>query len=132
MEITINLDTLTPQQAFEIGFQLRQRPAYEPLPKVEAIPVVAEPSTRKAIRKQRTATSPSNKWRFNTSISRDIIAAIVQAKFEGATLLQIANDLNSLGYKSVSGKPWSDQMVWSVAYSKQAKSAWKALGAVNA
>lgn len=132
MEITINLDTLTPQQAFEIGFQLRQRPAYEPLPKVDAVPVVTESPRTKAIRKKRTATSASNKWRWNTSVDRNTVLVIVRARFEGRKLLEIAGDLNRLGYKSVSGKPWSDQMVWSVAYSKQAKSAWKELGAVNA
>lgn len=133
MEIKININELTRQQAFEIGYQLGKVSEHSATPTtVQAGQVITEMPKNKKQRKQRTANSPSNKWRFNTSVSRDTIAAIVQAKFEGASLQAIANDLNALGYKSVSGKPWSDQMVWSVAYSKQAKSAWRALEANNA
>jgi hypothetical protein len=120
MEITINLDTLTPQQAFEIGFQLRQRPEYQEAPVIQA---TLEPKERK-IRKPRNPRA-SRKFLWNTSASTDIIQLSLYLYKSGLILAKVADALNERQVQSISGKPWTEQMVWAVIYSKQAKPLWK-------
>jgi len=120
MEITINLDSLTPRQAFEIGFQLRQRPQYEEAPVIQA---TLEPKQPKA-RKPRSPRA-SNRFRFNTSASMEVIQLTVYLRQSGFTLQEVADKLNERQVPSISGKPWSEQMAWAVMYSKQAKPLWK-------
>lgn len=120
MEITINLDSLTPRQAFEIGFQLRQRPQYEETPVIEATPAPKQHQPRKP-RSGRT----SHRFKYNTSASLDVIQLMVYLSQSGFTLQQVADKLNERQIPSISGKPWSEQMAWAVMYSKQAKPLWK-------
>ena len=120
MEITINLDSLTPRQAFEIGFQLRQRPEYQEPPVINATLEPKQHQPRKLPRPR-----PSNRFRFNTSASLDVIQLMVHLRQSGFTLQQVADKLNERQIPSISGKPWSEQMAWSVMYSKQAKPLWK-------
>jgi hypothetical protein len=120
MEITINLDTLTPAQAFQIGFQLRERPEYHEAPVIAA---TLEPMQHQPI-KPRTPRR-SHRFRFNTSASLDVIQLMVYLRQSGFTLQQVADKLNERQIPSISGKPWSEQMAWAVMYSKQAKPLWK-------
>ena len=120
MEITINLDTLTPQQAFEIGLQLRQRPTYETSAPVETI-APSEPRTKK-VRARRLV---SNRFKNKTSCSMEIVQLCVYLRKSGLTLQQIADTLNERNIPSPSGKPWSDAMAWPVVYSQQSWPLWK-------
>jgi len=120
MEITINLDSLTPRQAFEIGFQLRQRPEYQEPQVVEA---TLEPKQGRPIRAPRTRRT--NRFFYNTSASLDVIRLAIYLRQSGSTLQEVADQLNERQIPSISGKPWSEQMAWSVMYSKQAKPLWK-------
>jgi hypothetical protein len=121
MEITINLDTLTPAQAFQIGFQLRERPEYHKAP-VEVI----EPKTQSKARNLRARrTTVSNRYKNRTSCSMEIVQLCVYLRKSGLTLQQIADTLNERNIPSPSGKPWSDAMAWPVVYSQQSWPLWK-------
>lgn len=128
-EIRISLNSMTPEQAFMFGRSIPEGVEFEWEISIEQQDKVEqnEPQTAatKKYRKPRSRYSQSTKWKYNTKAPREIIALCVQARFEGAKLQDIANTLNNEGWPSVSGKPWSDASVWSVTYSKQAKSAWK-------
>jgi hypothetical protein len=121
MEITINLDTLTPAQAFQIGFQLRERPEYR---EASVIQETAEPKLSRRTRKERRPGA-TRRFVWNTSASMDIIQLGVYLYKSGLILAEVAETLNERQVRSISGKPWTEQMVWAVIYSKQAKSLWK-------
>jgi len=119
MEITINLDSLTPRQAFEIGLQLRQRPEYQ---EPQAVEATHKPKQGRPIPPR---TRRTNRFFYNTSASSDVIRLAIYLRQSGSTLQEVADQLNERQIPSISGKPWSEQMAWSVMYSKQAKPLWK-------
>ena len=118
MEITINLDALTPQQAFEIGFLLRERPQYETTETVKETPTHQPTKTRKP-------RKGSMRFKYNTSASIEIIKLATHLRKSGLSLQQVADELNNRQVPSISGKPWSEQMAWSVMFSKQAWPLWE-------
>jgi len=120
MEITINLDTLTPAQAFQIGFQLREQPEYHEAPVIQE---TVEPKLTRTKKKRKPGATRRFVW--NTGASMDIIQLGVYLYKSGLTLAEVAETLNKRQVQSISGKPWTEQMVWAVIYSKQAKSLWK-------
>lgn len=119
MEITINLETLTPRQAFLIGLQLRDF-------KHENEPVETEVQTPK---KQSHPRAPrnnrTNRFKYNTKATSDVIQLAVYLKQSGYTLQAIADELNEREIAHPWRTQWSEQGVWAVIYSKQAKPLWK-------
>jgi hypothetical protein len=118
MEITINLDTLTPEQAFNLGFLLKERPPIEKTNPVNEI-------EQQRAKKPRATRKGSMRFKYNTSAPFEVIKLATHLRKNGLTLQQVADELNKRNVPSISGKEWSEQMAWSVMFSKQAWPLWE-------
>lgn len=115
MKITIDLNQLTPEQAFELGKLTSTKLQ-------ETEPLAATPEIKK-IRASRG--TKSTKFQSSVAYSDAFIAELVKLKKDqGVNLQQIADKLNAENVKTNSGKSFWGSTVWDIVYSKQAMKLW--------
>jgi hypothetical protein len=121
MKITVDLNQLTPELAYELGKLVTAQIAEVTNTTPNAVTIQATPKRRKS------KEVKSKRFIELSKFPEWFIDYVVKLKKdEQKTLQEIANILNAQGRKTISGKPFTEQTVWSVVYCRQAKKAWLA------
>jgi hypothetical protein len=120
MEIRINIASLTPEQAFNLGTIIRDLPEKSSSQAVALI----EPVETKAPKTRKRNPSNTKRFYYNTTVDLETVEYMVKLKKQGRSGLKIAEELNELNVPTPTGKKWSDATVWPVVYSRQAWKFW--------
>ena len=119
MEIRINIASLTPEQAFNLGTIIRDLPN-----KSSSVATLLDPIEIKAPKTRSKNRKAVKRFSYNTSTDIQTIEYCVNRKKDGVSGLNIARELNEMNILTVTGKKWTDPTVWYIMYSRQARKFW--------